>query len=60
VGKRWVWGLCMEGWRCVGLCMERWMRVRAMHGGIHVCVCVCVCVCVEGVLLRDTSVVTDF
>jgi hypothetical protein len=34
------------------------MRVRAMHGGIHVCVCVCVCV--EGVLLRDTSVVTDF
>jgi hypothetical protein len=26
----------------------------------YMCVCVCVCVCVEGVLLRDTSVVTDF
>jgi hypothetical protein len=49
--------------------------VGVMHGGMEVCrvmhgemdACeghawrdTCVCVCVEGVLLRDTSVVTDF
>jgi hypothetical protein len=53
----------MVGWRCVGLCMERWMCVRAMHGELYVwgpCMEGYMCVCVEGVLLRDTSVVADF